>query len=349
MATSTSFHQNHELFTEQAYKDNNLLPDRYVFVLTNQCNLRCEFCFQEKAKISTNLTTQEWLNFVDEIPDYARVTFTGGEPFMFEGFEEIFKKVASKHTCNVISNGLLLSDKIIDLLLSYENFKVLSISLEDKYNKTRDVRLKKWQEAEIQIKKFTKLKKERNLETLLDIKTVVLDENANSLYEMYKYAKEELGCDTHSFQFLKGSPLQHSDKMYALDTIYVPNLAYEYKNFDIIKKELEKIAKENPPSVFVHPKFIELKEDEDFSKLDIINNPVLKKEYFQACKFPWSSVHINYDGSLYPCMSISMGNIKNLSLKNIIFGKDFTNFKNIIKKEELVNGCNRCGWLRLKK
>ncbi|WP_066360798.1 radical SAM protein [Aliarcobacter cryaerophilus] len=344
----TSFHEKHELFTEKAFID-NLLPDRYVFVLTNQCNLRCKFCFQEKTKLSTNLTTKQWIDLINEIPDYARITFTGGEPFMFKGFEEVFKKAIEKHTCNIISNGLLLNDEIINLLLSTENFKVLSISLEDKFNANRGVNPKMWKETEKQIKKFVALKNTRKLETILDIKTIVLDENADSLYEMYKYAKDALKCDTHAFQFLKGSPLQHSDKMYDITSIYQENFAYKYKNFEVIKNQLFKIAKENPKHVFVHPKFIELNDKEDFSKIDIINSPKLKKDCFQSCKFPWSSVHINYDGSLYPCMSIPMGNVKENSLKEIIFSTKFNEFKDILREKGLVNGCNRCGWLRLKK
>lgn len=346
---STDFHKKHEIFSEVAYNEENMLPDRYVFVLTNQCNLRCDFCFQEKTKLSTNLTTQEWLDFVDQLPEYARVTFTGGEPFMFTGFKEIFDKVAKKHTCNIISNGLLLNDEIIELLLSYDNFKVLSISLEDKFNKNRGVKPEKWKETEAQIKKFVQRKREKQSHTLLDIKTVVLDENANSLFEMYQYAIEDLQCDTHAFQFLKGSPLQHSDKMYPIESVHTESFAHKYKDFDRIKNELKKIAQDNPKNVFVHPKFINLEKSEDFSKLNIINESKLNKESFQPCKFPWSSVHINYDGSLYPCMSISMGNIKTTSLEKIIFGEEFHAFKKLIKEQSLVQGCNRCGWLRLKK
>lgn len=348
MIKHTDFHKKHENFTTLAYKDDKMLPDRYVLVLTNQCNLRCEFCFQDKNKLSTNLTTDDWLKFINELPEYARVTLTGGEPFMFKGFKEVFNKAVEKHACNIISNGLLLNDETIDLLLSNKNFKVLSVSLEDRYNKNRGVKLEKWKKTEQQIKKFVKLKNERNLDTVLDIKTVVLDDNAEDLYDMFLYAKEELQCDTHAFQFLKGSPMQHSDKMYHMDAMFEKSYAYKYEKFDIIKEQLIKISKYNLDKTFVHPQFIELKENEDFNKLDIINEKEIKKEKFQFCKFPWSSVHINYDGNLFPCMSISMGNIKEKSLNDIIFGKKFTEFKNILKKDGLVQGCNRCGWIRLK-
>lgn len=348
MTKHTKFHTKHEAFTDLSYESNDLLPDRYVFVLTNQCNLRCDFCFQEKTKLETNLNLEDWLHLIDQLPEYARVTFTGGEPFMYEHFKEVFKKVAQKHSCNIISNGLLLTDDIIELLLSYENFEVLSISLEDKLNKNRNVPLQKWKNTEQQIKKFVQLKQKRNLKTLLDIKTVVLDENANTLFEMYEYAKNELQCDTHAFQFLKGSKLQHSDKMYDLGFIYEKSYAYIYKNFEIIKNELKKIASTRPEKTFIHPKFFQLEEDIELSNIDIVNKTEINVKDFKPCKFPWSSVHINYDGNLYPCLSVSMGNIKNETLEDIIFGPKFKEFKRVLKNDGIVQGCNRCGWLRLK-
>ena len=38
---------------------------------------------------------------------------------------------------------------------------------------------------------------------------------------------------------------------------------------------------------------------------------------------PWSSVHINVDGNLFPCMAVSMGNVKNTKLSEIIFSDKF--------------------------
>ena len=37
-------------YTVKAYNTENLLPRRYVLVLTNLCNLACSFCFQERKK-----------------------------------------------------------------------------------------------------------------------------------------------------------------------------------------------------------------------------------------------------------------------------------------------------------
>ena len=55
---------------------------------------------------------------------------------------------------------------------------------------------------------------------MIDSKTVVLDENAEDLFDIHKYCVEDLQCDTHSFQFLKGSPILGCDFMYKFDSIF---------------------------------------------------------------------------------------------------------------------------------
>ena len=57
--------------------------------------------------------------------------------------------MVKKHECNIICNGLLLNEKIIDILLSSKNFKVLSISIDNRKNlirKLANVKEKKWDE-----------------------------------------------------------------------------------------------------------------------------------------------------------------------------------------------------------
>ena len=114
-----------------------------------------------------------------------------------------------RHECNIICNGLLLSEKLIDIMLSSKNFKVLSISIDNRKNTIRklaNVNEKKWDEkwshAENMMIYFQKRKKELNHEScILDAKTCVLDENAEDLLDIHKYCVEDLGCDTHSYQF----------------------------------------------------------------------------------------------------------------------------------------------------
>ena len=338
----------HQELTEKIYEGENMLPSRYVLVLTNLCNLNCSFCYQEKKYIPNNMTTQNWLDLVRQFPSYSRVTLTGGEPFMFKGFKEIFHKVASSYDCNIISNGLLLSESLIDFLLSYKNFKTLSISVDTISNINRDVKAEDWARVLKMMKYFLKKRDEIHPECKLDIKTTVVDDNIYDLNKIHRYCIEDLKADFHSFQLLKGSPLQHSDKHFDYNDIFINSKAHIYKDFEILKNQLNKVREYNinkKVSGFIHPKVCDLM-DNDTTNIDFINNELHNPDIYESCKFPWSSVHINCDGSLIPCLAISMGNLKVQSLKEVIESDMMKKFKTDIKKFGTVPACNRCGWLK---
>ena len=120
-------------------------------------------------------------------------------------------------------------------------------------------------------------------------------------------------------------------------------------NWDTIVEELTKVRKyniENNKTGFLHPAAASIIDDAEPLNIDILNNKSHDKKLFKACAAPWGSVHINVDGTLFPCLAVSMGNVKN-GLKKIIFGEKYNNFKNIIKKNGTVEACNRCGWLQV--
>ena len=347
-------------FRKKAYQMDNLMPKRYVLVLTNLCNLACDFCYQIRKKTKNALNSKDWIKLIKQLPENSRVTLTGGEPLVFKNFKDVFVEAAKSHECNLICNGLLLTEEIIDLLLSYKNFKILSISIDNRNNAIRkgaNINVKnwdkKWKHAENMMLYFQKRKRELNHSTcILDSKTVVLDENAEDLLDIHKYCIEELQCDTHSFQFLKGSPILGCDFMYQFDAIFEKSKAYQYKKWNKIKEQLYLVKKynfENKKVGFLHPKVDELVGDDkplNDEKMDLLNNIEHKREKFLPCAQPWSSVHINVDGTVFPCLAVSTGNIQEKNIKDIIFGEEFKKFRNVIKKKGTVEACNRCGWLQ---
>jgi MoaA/NifB/PqqE/SkfB family radical SAM enzyme len=344
----TDYHRERALFAKKLFADPRMLPHRYVLVLTNLCNLRCPFCFQKKSRLPESLTTEQWLDFIDQLPDYAWVTLTGGEPLLFEGFEEVFHKVAAKHKCNIISNGVLLDEEKINLLLSEPNFRVLSVSVDNIGNTVRNVAPDLWQQTESMLQRFSSLAKEKGRNAILDIKTMVLDDNADQLFAIHRYCMEVLQCDTHAFQLLKGSPIQYADIMSDMKEMFMPHRAATYERFATIKEQLELVRRyhhETGRKCFLHPKIADLNGNTPITKLslDYINAEDHDPDRFVACKAPWESVHINVDGNLFPCMAISMGNIKSRTLDQIINGDNFVYFKEEIRKLGTIPGCNRCG------
>ncbi len=346
------FHLKHEAWTKLIYRLPWLLPDRYTFVLTNLCNLDCPFCFQKRDFRSDHMTYQDWLKVVDQLPSYARVTLTGGEPLMFPKFNELLTQVAERFDCNLITNGLLLTEEKIALLLSYKHFRVLSISIDNVGNTLRGFNERQWERVKHLTRIFDAERRKRKSACVLEAKTVVLDENADQLYSIHKTCMEELGCDHHSFQFLKGSPLQHADSMFHLEEILKPAQAKIYKNFSLIAAQLEQVRQyniETGSAAFLHPKIGRLDSEQGLPDLNLLNHLDHDADRFKTCQFPSSSVHINVDGDLFPCLAVSMGNVKTTPLVEIIQGNDFKTFKDMIRKKGTVPACNRCGWLRPKR
>ena len=44
-------------FRKKAYESDNIMPKRYCFVLTNLCNLACDFCYQYRTKLKNSLNS----------------------------------------------------------------------------------------------------------------------------------------------------------------------------------------------------------------------------------------------------------------------------------------------------
>ncbi len=344
------FHNIHEAFSEKAFNTEGLLPDRYVFVLTNLCNLKCSFCVQKGESRKDAMSEVDWITLAKQLPDYARVTLTGGEPLIFKEFRKVFAYVAERFHCNIISNGILLNQELIDYIISFPKFKVLSLSIDDIGNNNRCFTPTQWKHLVKMIKYFLKRRNELGSNCVLDVKTLVLDKNAKDIFEIHKYMAEQIGVDTNVFQFLKGSPIQHADYMFKFKDILTKSHAPVYNNFDIIKEQLELVRQYNLKKgkiAFIHPKIASLVSEESLHKMDILNEEAHIKEYYSPCKFPWSSAHINFDGALFPCLSVSMGNVKEMSLQEIINAERMVKFRNLIREEGTIQACNRCGWIRL--
>ena len=135
---SPDFYKRQLDYAKKAFEAGNMIPRRYVFILTNLCNLACSFCFQERKKRPDRMSTDNWLDVIDQIPSNSRITLTGGEPLVFKNFDKIFKKANEIAETNIVTNGLLLDDVNIERLLEQENFKVLAISIDNIGNTTRD-------------------------------------------------------------------------------------------------------------------------------------------------------------------------------------------------------------------
>ena len=316
------------------------------------CNLRCSFCFQEKKFNKKALNLDGWKNVIDQIPEGSHLTLTGGEPLLFDGFLDLLKYIPRNMTFNIISNGLLLDKKMSYEIVQHENLRCISISIDDVGNKSRSFTDAQWNLLNNNIHSLHQnLEIVKRKDVIFDIKSVIHEGNIDQILPLANYSNNEAGANTHMYMFLKGSPIQHADVMFQYDEI-LSHFSCVPAGYDIDKltEELQKLKSyvDNVDSTkyFLHPKYSDLYDS--FNVERIISLLMAEKHNsnkYGKCGSPWESTHINNDGNVFPCLAISVGNVKDTKLKDIFQSQETLRFRELIKKCGTVPSCKNCGYL----
>ena len=203
-------------------------------------------------------------------------------------------------------------------------------------NTNRDFKKGQWEKLVENLQRFKKKIVQEKSEIVINIKTVVTDENIDQLYRLNKFVSEEIGADTHDLMLLKGADLQHSDVMFKYEDAHKKYKAYEYKNFDQLIDQLNLIRKNNLTNnkkAFLHPNIIPLNSEAEIKKDDykFLNFTDHKKENYSTCLSPWTSVHINVDGNVFLVWLFQSEMLKYKVWRKFIFLKHQRNLKTRLK------------------
>ena len=146
--------------------------------VTYNCNLHCKHCFNssgEKSYHKSFLDDNQLLDIISqvaELPALESVCFCGGEPFLrkeilYKG-ADILKKNNNDLSVNTVTNGMLLSDDVIDEINS-SNLNLIQVSLDgftpEQHNFIRNNH-NSYAKALNAIKKLCKTKKKVGVATL---------------------------------------------------------------------------------------------------------------------------------------------------------------------------------------
>lgn len=111
---------------------------------TNQCNLRCSYCFNESSiqnREHINIETIKKIISEAEIMNpLPTITFSGGEFFLYSFWEQALKFISkTKIPFKIITNGTLLTEEIIEKLSNYR-LELLQISIDGSTEKENILR-----------------------------------------------------------------------------------------------------------------------------------------------------------------------------------------------------------------
>jgi SynChlorMet cassette radical SAM/SPASM protein ScmE len=92
-------------------------PRELEIAITGKCNLACQYCFYADEMVArTNLPTERWLTFFDELGNLGVMTvcLTGGEVFTRPDLFELIDGLTDNHMrYQLLSNGTLITEEIL--------------------------------------------------------------------------------------------------------------------------------------------------------------------------------------------------------------------------------------------
>jgi radical SAM protein with 4Fe4S-binding SPASM domain len=169
-----------------------------VIELTRRCPLRCAHCYNNLPMADparkSELTLEEHQRIVDEIAEAGCLwlLYTGGEIFARADFLDIYRHARRRGLLvTLFTNGTLLTERLADDLAASRPFSI-EITL---YGRTRESyeRLTGVPGSYDRCRRGIDLLLERKLP--LKLKTVVVSLNRHEVFDMKRFAEEELGVE----------------------------------------------------------------------------------------------------------------------------------------------------------
>ena len=334
------------------YSINNYMfpPIRYFLELTYRCNLNCSFCFINEDRKKDELTAEEWKNIIKQIPFYSFISIVAGEVMLRRDFFEILQFACKKTMgkVSIITNGLLLDEEKLRHFIK-NNMLLLSVSI-DGYGENHDKIRNKTGLWENIIKNLELLKeikqKENKSRPLLDIKSVILENNLDDLPKIYKKA-DELGAEFYSLSFKRNNFLRQNSQLKEsfteefYKTEYPLKMYFDREHFIEVYKELESLSKNVKTKLRWAPKFKEIGDLDRILKYFSLGNKDVKSIY-EPCRIPFSTVFITPEGDLYPCLSYKLGNVRNKKIQDVLNNEKYKNFRKNLKSDKIYNACQLC-------
>ncbi len=349
MDLSKLFDVGRNLYALNAYNNKSgkaPIPLRYFFELTYRCNLNCPYCYVGADRVKEELSTEEWFNIIDQIPWYSFVTLVGGEPLIRKDFIDILMKTAKKTfgKLNVVSNGILINDDIIEAFIK-SNMMLLSVSL-DGFGENHNINRNRDGIFDIIMNNFENMNS-RSKRPMIDIKTIVLENNLDDLPKLYKLCND-MNFNFFSISFLRNNNLKQNSILFdsfipEFNSNYPIKKYFDLEHFTEVYRELESMSKTSKVKIRFSPKF-EYNNNPLESIIKFFNTDENKpvSEIYKPCMYPFSNMMITPAGDIYPCLSQKIGNIKNLSIKEAFNLPQYRCFRKNLKAAKVFGACQMC-------
>ncbi|MCF8146904.1 MAG: radical SAM protein [Deltaproteobacteria bacterium] len=308
-------------------------PQAISLEVTHRCIAKCIMCNIWKISHEVpELFADDWLRFLasDLFSDLRELDITGGEPFIRKDLIDLFSGIASLKQKNlrklksiaVTTNGFL-TDRILEYMeqilpvLRDKDIDLVTVcamdAIGEMHEKIRNYP-KAWSHVDETIQGLKELR-ERFSNLIIGLKTTILPVNIAELDEIEQYA------DTNRL-FTIISPCIITDARY-LNPDRADDLVFSTKN---IQKMIEFYESESFRWSYHGDTLVQ------FFKTGLTKKPC-------SCGFNYFFVRSTGELFLCPLINLSVGNIKEKPLQDLLFSREASRFrKNVGRFPE----CRRC-------
>jgi radical SAM protein with 4Fe4S-binding SPASM domain len=175
------------------------VPVEVSIEVTHRCPLECQHCYNNLPMSDSNareeeLTFAEHVRLLDELVDLGCLwlLYTGGEIFARKDFLDIYTEAKKRgFLITLFTNGTMITPRVADHLAKYRPFNI-EITL---YGATRETyeALTRIPGSFDRCMRGIALLRERGLP--LKLKTVPTSVNVHEVYEMKRFAEQDLGLE----------------------------------------------------------------------------------------------------------------------------------------------------------
>lgn len=320
------------LYTElpfRFFRDGRSLPPlHYYMEVTRRCNLRCKMCqyidwlenVPTKVQAEGELTTEEWLNVIDQTNRLSIITFTGGEVFVRKDFMQIFEHACSKRRVHFISNATMLTEErarrcaeLASRRLGGRGFFFAGISLDGTRDIHDAIRAQRgsFDRSTAGVRALSRYRDELGKACpKIHINTVIQEANLECLPEMPRVVKD-IGA---SILNLLTETRIHD----------IPNLGFvdpstfgrgDFQQPVIDRSHLDSVLRATLREAELLGIEVRMPRMPYNEVLNHYDQGYDLREF--GCRAIWSTLTIGSKGGVYPCWILNVGNVRTHSLREI--------------------------------
>jgi len=302
---------------------------------------------EQNRKYKNELHAETVQQIIQALPRWAAITFTGGEALMKSDFLEIFDYAAKQNKIHIITNGISLTESMVDRLLEKRlkrfwggGLFFLGVSMEgreefhDQCTQVPGAFRKTTKGLERFIEKRNQL---GGRYPKVHLTCVISNQNVEDLEYLYDYS-EELGVDVYNLVLSNPATYWH---------------AKDYDQTDHLKTPARPVDPIDPKPLDNALNILESKSRTFKTRLRYSPNAITKDEivrYYSnqsdyrdySCYAPWAKVGVSAYGDVFSCPHYRIANVLETNNRIDWNSKNYRTFRQLLKEKRIFPGCLGC-------